>query len=47
MKAGAASLQLVGSLQPYDPPVLIDKGADLFQALTAKGNESHGAFPIL
>jgi len=36
-------LQLVGCLQPYDPPVLIDKGPDLLQALTAKSNESHGA----
>jgi len=47
MVAGAPSLQLVSGLQPRDPPVLIDKGPDLLQALTAKSNESHGVFPIL
>ena len=47
MVAGAPSLQLVGGLQPYDPPVPIDKGPDLLQALTAESNESHGVFSIL
>jgi hypothetical protein len=47
MLARAPSLKLMGGLQPYDPPILIDKGPDLLQALMAKSNESHGVFPIL
>jgi hypothetical protein len=36
MVACAPSQQLVGYLQPYDPPVLIDKGPDLLRALTVE-----------